>query len=511
LLLCISFYTNPTIINFYIIPQFMYSTPEQIEQAMQRSYAAFLSYRYTSGHTKANFLRNIASQIEALGGELIQMAMSETNLPEPRLAGERGRTCMQLRQLADVVAEGSWIEATIDTAIPDRQPLPKPDVRNMLVPIGPVVVFGASNFPFAYSTAGVDPASAWAAGCSVVVKAHPAHPQTSALVASAIHKAVAESGVPQGVFEHLDGVGFELGETLVMHPRTAAVGFTGSFAGGKALFDMANRRAVPIPVFAEMGSTNPVFLLPDSLEKNAESHAKMYAGSITGSMGQFCTKPGLIFGLKSPALDRFVHTLSQEITQIQPAAMLHTGIATAFRTKRAEVLANAAVNIEAETTQNYTDSQGIPSIASVSAQQFLANTALHQEIFGPFALIISCDNIAEIHTIAAHLEGQLTSTIMGTDEDLAQNTDLISAVSLLCGRLILNGIPTGVEVCTAMQHGGPFPASTDGRFGSVGARAIKRFVRPLAFQNFPERLLPNELKTENALNIWRMVNNEWRK
>jgi 2,5-dioxopentanoate dehydrogenase len=490
---------------------FMYSTPEQIEQAMQRSYAAFLSYRHASGHTKANFLRNIASQIEALGGDLIQTAMSETNLPEPRLAGERGRTCMQLRQLADVVAEGSWLEATIDTALPDRQPLPKPDLRNMLVPIGPVVVFGASNFPFAYSTAGVDPASAWAAGCSVVVKTHPAHPKTSAMVALAIDKAVAESEVPQGIFEHLDGEGFELGETLVMHPRTAAVGFTGSLVGGKALFDMANRRAVPIPVFAEMGSTNPVFLLPDSLEQLAENHAKIYAGSITGSMGQFCTKPGLIFGIKSPGLERFVQTLAQEITQIQPAGMLHAGIAKAFRNKRAEVLADTTVTIEAETTQSYTDNQGIPSMASVSAQQFLANPTLHQEVFGPFALIVTCDNMAELHTIAAHLEGQLTATIMGTDDDLSQNLTLISAVSLLCGRLILNGIPTGVEVCAAMQHGGPFPASTDGRFGSVGARAIKRFVRPLAFQNFPESLLPNELKTDNPLNIWRMVNGAWGK
>ncbi len=482
------------------------ATPARINEAMQRSYAAFLVYRHKSGLEKATFLRTIADEIEALGGDLIEVAERETNLPAARLVGERGRTCFQLRNIADVVAEGSWVDATIETALPDRLPLPKPDIRNMLVPIGPVVVFGASNFPFAYSTAGVDPAAAWGAGCSVIVKAHPAHPETSERVAGAVLRAVEKTGMPLGVFEHLHGVNFEVGKALVMHPKTAAVGFTGSFAGGKALFDLANQRPVPIPVFAEMGSTNPVFLLPEALEKEAEKYAKMYAASITGGMGQFCTKPGLIIGLEGAGLDKFSEILAAEIRQIRPVAMLHSGIVKAFRNKRAEVLGQENVVVEAETASSYGEDDGIPSIASVSASQFIQNSALHQEVFGPFSLIIKCRDTAEMREVTGHLEGQLTCTVIGTENDLTEATDLLSSVSLLCGRLVLNGVPTGVEVCAAMQHGGPFPASTDGRFGSVGARAIKRFVRPLAFQNFPNHLLPNELKAENPLGIWRMTN-----
>lgn len=478
---------------------------------MQRAYAAFLVYRHKSGQEKATFIRAIADEIEALGEALIEVAMRETHLPVVRLLGERGRTCFQLRDISDIVAEGSWVDATIETAIPERQPLPKPDIRNMLVPIGPVVVFGASNFPFAYSTAGVDPAAAWGAGCPVVLKAHPAHPETSEMVAGAILKAVEKTGMPTGIFEHLHGANFEVGKALVMHPRTSAVGFTGSFAGGKALFDLANQRPVPIPVFAEMGSTNPVFLLSDALDKEAEKYAKMYAGSITAGMGQFCTKPGLMIGLEGAGLDRFSEVLTHEIRQIQPVAMLHAGIAKAFRAKRADVLEQKNVVVEAETSLNYGEDEGIPSIASVTAAQFVQNPTLHQEVFGPFSLLIKCKTKTEMQEVIEHLEGQLTCTVIGTEADLAQAVNLLSAISLLCGRLVLNGVPTGVEVCAAMQHGGPFPASTDGRFGSVGPHAIKRFVRPLAFQNFPNHLLPDELKDGNPLGIWRMTNGSWGK
>lgn len=487
------------------------STTTQINEAMQRAYAAFLEYRRKSGQEKATFIRAIADEIEALGDAVIKVATRETNLPVARLVGERGRTCNQLRNMADVVAEGSWLEATIDTALPDRQPLPKPDIRNLLVPIGPVVVFGASNFPFAYSTAGVDPAAAWGVGCSVVLKAHPAHPETSEMIAGAILKAVEKTGMPKGVFEHVHGANFEVGKALVLHPKTAAVGFTGSFAGGKALFDAANQRPVPIPVFAEMGSANPVFLLPDALNKEAEKYAKMYAGSITGGMGQFCTKPGLLIGIEGEGLDKFSETLAAEIRQIQPVAMLHPGIAKAFRTKRDEVLAQENVIVEVETALNYGEDDGIPSVASVTAAQFVQNPALHQEVFGPFSLLIKCRDKAEMQEVIEHLEGQLTCTVIGTETDLSEAADLLSTISLLCGRLLLNGVPTGVEVCAAMQHGGPFPASTDGRFGSVGPHAIKRFVRPLAFQNFPNHLLPDELKDGNPLGIWRMVNGSWEK
>jgi alpha-ketoglutaric semialdehyde dehydrogenase len=487
------------------------ATSTQINEAMQRTYAAFLEYRRKSGQEKAMFIRAVADEIEALGDAVIETAMRETHLPAIRLIGERGRTCNQLRNMAEVVAEGSWLEATIDTALPDRQPLPKPDIRNLLVPIGPVVVFGASNFPFAYSTAGVDPAAAWGAGCPVVLKAHPAHPETSEMVAGAILKAVEKTGMPTGIFEHIHGADFEVGKALVMHPKTAAVGFTGSFGGGKALFDLANQRPVPIPVFAEMGSTNPVFLLPDALDKEAEKYAKMYAASITGGMGQFCTKPGLLIGIEGAGLETFSEFLAAEIRQIQPVAMLHPGIAKAFRTKRDDVLGQENVIVEAETSLNYGEDDGIPSIASVTAAQFVQNPALHQEVFGPFSLLIKCRNKAEMQEVIGHLEGQLTCTVIGTEAELLEAADLLSAISLLCGRLLLNGVPTGVEVCAAMQHGGPYPASTDGRFGSVGPHAIKRFVRPLAFQNFPNHLLPDELKDGNPLGIWRMMNGQFGK
>lgn len=485
------------------------ATTEQINQTMEAAQAAFLSYRNKSGKEKAAFLRAIAEEIEALGNEVIQTAMKEAHLPEARLLGERGRTCFQLRSFADLVDEGSWVDATIDTAMPDRQPLPKPDVRKISVPIGPVVVFGASNFPFAYSTAGVDPSSAWAAGCPVVVKAHPGHPETSELVATAIRKAIARTGMPEGVFGHVHSTGFEAGQALVMHPLTKAVGFTGSFAGGKALFDLANQRPEPIPVFAEMGSTNPVFLLPDALTQNAEGIAKQYAGSITLGMGQFCTKPGLIFGIESPQLQTFIETLSATIQTINPQPMLHDGIAKAFRAKRQQVL--EGTHLEAENAQTNSDLEGIPSVATVSGAAFLANKTLHQEVFGPFSLVVKCRDIDELRAIVGHLEGQLTSTFMATDTDLRNYADVMQSVSLLCGRLVLNSVPTGVEVCPAMQHGGPFPSSTDGRFGSVGAHAIRRFVRPLSYQGFADEFLPDELKNANPLNIWRMVNSSWTK
>jgi 2,5-dioxopentanoate dehydrogenase len=481
-----------------------------INDTMQRVQAAFLAYRHTSGQQKATFLRAIATEIEALGLALIQTAMNETNLPEARLTGERGRACMQLRQMADIVEEGSWLDATIDTALPDRLPLPKPDIRNMLVPIGPVVVFGASNFPFAYSTAGVDPSAAWAAGCSVVVKAHPAHLKTSEMVASAIRLAAQKTNMPDGVFEHLSG-GFEVGQALVMHPLTAAVGFTGSFTGGKALFDLANQRPKPIPVFAEMGSTNPVFLLPEALNQHTEKFAKMYAGSITGSMGQFCTKPGLLIGIDGDDLTKFVEILSNEIKNIAPALMLHGGISTAFYDKRNQILAQTNVKSESESVVQHTDNEGIPSLASVFGTDFLANPTLHQEVFGPFSLVIKCADSAQMQTITEHLEGQLTCTLIATDDDLVTYQNIVQAASLVCGRLVLNSVPTGVEVCAAMQHGGPFPASTDGRFGSVGAKAIKRFVRPFAVQGFKDEFLPAELQNANPLNIWRTVNGNFTK
>ncbi|MES2516571.1 MAG: aldehyde dehydrogenase (NADP(+)) [Bacteroidota bacterium] len=486
---------------------------QQVNDVMLQAAEAFKKYRKISGKEKATFLRAIAEEIEGLGMELIQIAMQETNLPEGRLVGERGRTIFQLKTFADLLDEGSWVEARIDTANHQRQPIPKVDIRKMLVPIGTVAVFGASNFPFAYSTAGGDTASALAAGCPVVVKGHPAHARTSAMVAGAILKAAERTNMPKGVFAHLDsGDGFEVGKALVMHPETKAVGFTGSFSGGKALFDIANQRKEPIPVFSEMGSVNPVVLMPEKLTQDAENVAMSYASSITLGVGQFCTNPGLIFGVENEDLEKFMDILSDEIEKVAPATMLNAGIYKNFEGKKTLALAQDKVITESVSKVEKTSQiQGTATIASVSADVFLKNPTLHQEVFGPFSLVVKCKDLAQLSEVLGHLEGQLTATLMATESELQANEEIVDILRNISGRLNFNNVPTGVEVCFAMQHGGPFPASTDGRFTSVGPDAIKRFVRPASYQSFPDSLLPDELKEANPLNIWRMVDNEWKK
>lgn len=482
------------------------AAPEKINLALQQSWKAFLKYRKYSLKQRADFMRTIAGELDALGEGVIRTAMEETHLPEERLKGERTRTIFQLRSYAAAAEAGEWLEARIDTAIPDRRPAPRPDLRKMLVPLGPVAVFGASNFPFAYSTAGGDTACAFAAGCPVIVKAHPAHAGTSEIVAGAILKAAEKCGMPEGIFAHIHGAAFDVGKALVMHPLTKAVGFTGSFAGGKALYDAAAQRKVPIPVFAEMGSINPVFLLPDKLRKEVQQTAKLYAGSITQGVGQFCTNPGLIIGVEGEGLQQFIRFLATEIRNIAPATMLHPGIARSFVQKREEALKQPGVITEAVSEVEARENQGLPTIASASGQAFLNNPVLHREVFGPYSIVISCRDIEEMIRVAQHLEGQLTSTIMCTDEDAKNHPGLFDAVQDICGRFILNGVPTGVEVCRSMQHGGPFPATTDSRFTSVGADGIRRFARPVCYQNWPGHLLPPELQDANPLNLWRMVN-----
>ncbi|HEV8270479.1 MAG TPA: aldehyde dehydrogenase (NADP(+)), partial [Chitinophagaceae bacterium] len=396
------------------------------------------------------------------------------------------------------------------TAIPDKNP-PKPDIRKMLVPLGPVVVFGSSNFPFAYSTAGGDTACAFAAGCPVIIKAHPAHPETSETVGNVILKAADKCKMPKGIFAHVHGVSFEVGKTLVMHPHTKAVGFTGSFIGGKQLFDGANQRKEPIPVFSEMGSINPVFLLPEKLQASSMDIAKSYVSSITLGVGQFCTNPGLIIGIESMYLDIFIAAMKEEIKKTSPGEMLHPGIFKSYVENRANVLAQEGVEMIAVSETEPIINQGTPTIASASGLAFLNNPVLHKEVFGPYSLIIRCKDMNEMTEVAKHLEGQLTSTLMATENDIKNNDELIEAVKDICGRFILNGVPTGVEVCLSMHHGGPFPATTDSRFTSVGADGIKRFARPICFQNWPNELLPDELKDENPFNIWRTVNNDLKK
>ena len=485
---------------------FQDATPEQIDQAVKEAYLAFQSYKNLSGKKKATFLRAIANEMEALGDTLVHAAMEEAHLPEGRILGERGRTMGQLRMNADLVEEGSWVDARIDTAMPDRKPLPRTDLRKMSVGIGPVVVFGASNFPLAYSTAGGDTASALAAGCPVIVKAHPDHPKTSQLVADCITKAAKDNGIPAGVFHHLYGAGYAVGTALVQHPFTKAVGFTGSFGGGKALFDLANKRPEPIPVFAEMSSINPVILLPKSLEKNYEQTASTLTGSITLSSGQFCTNPGLIIAIDDDGLKKFISALAKGIEIVAPEHMLNDGIAKNYYKKLESALAQKGVSIEAQVKGE--SPKGRPVVASVQAEEFLKNPALADEVFGPFSLIIKCKDIDQLHTVLSNLHGQLTSTIIGEEAELTKHQNIINVIREKAGRIVINGVPTGVEVCPAMHHGGPFPSSTDSRFTAVGRDSIKRFVRPVCFQNFPNALLPEELKDGNPLGIMRLVNNE---
>jgi len=483
------------------------STIEEINDAMEKAWQAFLLYRKFSLKQRAGFMHAVAKELESLGDELLQTAQEETHLSEARLKNEKARTVFQLNNYADACERGEWLEARIDTAIPDRNP-PKPDLRKMLIPLGPVVVFGAANFPFAYSTAGGDTACAFAAGCPVIVKAHPAHARTSEMVANAVLKAAENCKMPAGIFAHMHGAGNEVGEALVKHPLTKAVGFTGSFLGGKQLFDWANQRRAPIPVFAEMSSINPVFLLPEKLKASVVDVAKLYAGSITLGVGQFCTNPGLIIGIDNEDLEMFIQTLGEEIKKTSPGEMLHTGIFKNYVERRANALSQENVETIATSETEPLLNEGAPTIASATAQAFINNPVLHQEVFGPYSLVIRCKDLDEMIDVTKHIEGQLTATLMATENDMRSHDKLLEYIEEVCGRFILNGVPTGVEVCLSMQHGGPFPATTDSRFTSVGADGIKRFARPICYQNWLNEFLPDEIKNENPLGIWRTVNDK---
>ena len=486
---------------------FVEATSEEIEEAVALASEAFKSFRTISGEKKANFLNTIADEILALDDELVQTYCSESGLPEGRAKGERGRTIGQLRMFADLVKEGSWVDATIDTAIPNREPMPKSDIRKMLIPLGPVVVFGASNFPLAYSTAGGDTAAALAAGCPVIVKSHPMHAGTGELVASAIIKAAQKTGMPNGVFSNLNSSGIEVGVQLVQHPKVKAVGFTGSIRGGRALFDLASKREEPIPVFAEMGSVNPVVMLPKALENRGENLAKTYASSITLGTGQFCTNPGLILGIKSQSLSNFIQNLSDEIIKIEPSCMLHPNIIGAYENNKKRAITQPELSVVADYSNDVQTNYARQTITTVEGKTFLANTTLHQEVFGPYSIVVQCENASQLEAIISKLEGQLTGTLIADHDEASLYPELISAMQNRVGRLIYNGVPTGVEVCPSMTHGGPYPASTDSRFTAVGIHSIKRWVRPFSYQDWPNALLPKELKNENPLGISRLVNN----
>lgn len=486
---------------------FAVATSAEVDAAVIEAYAAWKSYKKIDPALKAKFLRTIADQIEALGDTLVQRVMAESGLPEARVKGERGRTCGQLRAFADHVAEGSWVDAIIDEAMPDRKPMARPDIRKMSVALGPVAIFTASNFPLAFSTAGGDTASALAAGCPVVVKAHPSHLGTNALVSGAIASAIKQCGLHPGVFSSVQG-NIEVGQELVKHPLIKAVGFTGSLKGGKAIFDLANSRPEPIPVYAEMGSTNPVFLLPSKVEKDSIELAKMIANSVNMGAGQFCTNPGMLVIRKGEATEIFKQHLQEAFANLDAFTMLNEGIYKAYESGKKASVSTAGVAVQYKSEANADQWVARPAYATVSATDFIKSPSLHEEVFGPYTLMIECTNESEALEVAEAFHGQLTATIIGTDEEVAHSGTLADILSQKAGRVVFNGVPTGVEVCAAMHHGGPFPSTTCSLYTSVGMDAIKRFARPVAYQDAPKGILPPALQDENPLGIWRTVNSK---
>ncbi len=494
--------------NETLEPDFHEASVDEAKAAVEAARLAFAIYRKQPAALRARLLETIAAEIEALGNDLLQRCHAESGLPLARLQGERARTCGQLRLFAQVVREGSWVDARVDTALPERQPLPRPDLRRMLIALGPVVVFGSSNFPLAFSVAGGDTASALAAGCPVIVKAHRAHPGTSELVGRAIARAIEACGLPAGLFSLVHGGGATIGIELVKHPAVCAVGFTGSHLAGRALFDAAASRPHPIPVFAEMSSLNPTFLLPGALRERGADLAQGLLGSFTLGVGQFCTKPGLIFVRSGSEADKFIQDLAAAVKEASGAPMLTPGIHTAFGENRAKVLGLIGVNLVAESNTATTAAVNCsyPSVAETTAVNFQAHPELATEAFGPFTLIIKCESAAEMDACARALDGQLTATLHGTPHDLGEAKELIEQLEQKAGRLLVNGFPTGVEVSPAMNHGGPSPATTDARFTSVGTAALLRFARPLCYQNFPADQLPPALQDANPLGIMRLIN-----
>ncbi|SEL86772.1 aldehyde dehydrogenase (NADP(+)) [Halomonas daqiaonensis] len=476
-----------------------------VARACELAETAYATYRESSLEDRAAFLEAIAAEIEALGDDLVERAMAETGLPQARIEGERGRTCGQLRLFASVVRAGEWLDVRIDPALPEREPMPRVDLRQRHVALGPVAVFGASNFPLAFSVAGGDTASALAAGCPVVVKAHSAHPGTSELVGRAVQAAVAKCGLHEGVFSVLFGSGKEIGQALVADPRIQAVGFTGSRSGGLALQQTAQSRPQPIPVYAEMSSINPVFLLPEAIQARGKEIAEGFVGSLNMGAGQFCTNPGLVIGIKGKGLDTFLATAGEGIKGSVAQTMLTPGIHAAYQDGVGALAGNAKAREVARGQSGEGPYQCQPALFVASATDFLADEAMQAEVFGAGGLVVECADAEEMQRVAAALEGQLTATLQMDDGDTEAAKKLLPLLERKAGRILVNGWPTGVEVCHAMVHGGPFPATSDSRTTSVGSAAIHRFLRPVCYQNLPEGLLPDALKEGNPLGVSRLV------
>jgi 2,5-dioxopentanoate dehydrogenase len=491
--------------NMEIEPEFGAGGTVEVDRACELAALAFDPYRQAPLEKRARLLEAIADNIVALGDTLIERAQAESALPKARLEGERARTVGQLRLFASLVREGRWLAATIDQAMPDRKPLPRSDLRAQKIPVGPVAVFGASNFPLAFSVAGGDTASALAAGCPVVVKAHPAHLGTSELVGRAIQKAVGDSGLPEGVFSLLVGAGNEIGEALVAHPAIKSVGFTGSRRGGVALVNIASKRREPIPVFAEMSSVNPFFVLPGALAKRAEAIANGFVDSVTLGVGQFCTNPGIVLLLDGPNKQTFIDAAAKALAQKGAQSMLTPGIANAYKDGVSQRRELNGVQSIAQGQQTDATCSALPVLFQTNAMQFLASAQLEDEIFGPTSLIVTWSDIDEMVKVAEYIEGQLTATLQIEQEDYELARRLLPTLERKAGRILANGYPTGVEVCHAMVHGGPYPATSDSRATSVGAMAIERFLRPVCYQDLPAALLPEALHDENPLKLLRIL------
>lgn len=491
-------------------PAFTCADESQVAEAVAAATECATEFANLPLTKRAEFLNTCADEIMALGDELLERVSAETGYPRARAEGERGRTCGQLKLFAEWIVKGEYLDARIDTALPERQPLPRPDLRSFNQSLGPVAVFGASNFPLAFSVAGGDTASAFAAGCPVIVKGHNSHPGTSELVAQAVDKAVQKCGLPAGVFSLLMGAGSRVGAELVKAPGIKAVGFTGSTAGGTALFKLANERPEPIPVFAEMGSINPVVLLPQALESSAQQIAEGFVTSLNMGTGQFCVNPGLVLAVEGAGLDNFINATSEALSKVGAGVMLNERTLSGYQSGTAHLRDQAGVE-QVASGEAAGDDAGFTcqaGLLTVSAKDFVSNPALQEEVFGPSSLVVKCQNREELLQAISALQGQLTGTLHCADEELAGYGDLVEVLRQKVGRVVVNGFPTGVEVCHSMMHGGPFPAATDARFTSVGTMAIARFVRPICFQNYPESLLPDALKNSNPLGIARLVNGE---
>lgn len=491
-------------------PGFAEASAEEVAVAVDAAAEATGNWSRQPTEARATLLERAAEEIEGVGEALIERADRETALGVDRLLGERGRTCGQLRFFAELLRQGWWRQVRIDRGEPDREPIPKPDLRRTLVPLGPVAVFGASNFPLAFSVAGGDTAAAWAAGCPVVVKAHPAHPGTSELVAAALVRAVEAVGAPPGAFSLLQGAEHDLGRRLVEHPKLAAVAFTGSLAGGRALTRIAHQRPQPIPVFAEMGSINPVLILEGALEESGDEIARSLAASVTLGCGQFCTKPGLTLLPAGAATDHFAENLATQLTEEDGAMTpVHAGIATGYRDAVARASATAGVELVAGAAIDDEADGVFPAVLRTTAGVFLASANLRDEIYGPATLLVTWSGDAELQELLDGLPGSLTASLHAGESELTERPWLLERLTAIAGRVVVDGFPTGVEVAHAMHHGGPFPACSDSRSTSVGSAAIERFLRPVCLQNVPDGLLPPELQDANPLGIPRLVDGTW--